>query len=889
MEIAENLPRNLSKGASYTCAFDFAGSGTSNFVGSRIRTCRRRGLESVVTRGSQDFEKNLEAAYVNDTRPMLSSCSQRKRYAIENSFWFCTWRGQVAGALFQAFQTSVEVSCKVLPSIITQKVPDKHSKIRVVIVLSVDGGPITQVEQDWMPELIKDACANISRRGYEWGDDAVCLWCRFPTMEDMVRSLGGVQNLVHDWDSAGHGKDMLGRPLNLVCIPDANDQRKYTSILRKSIAEAFNDQDEGAVKDDPVDVGLEADWPKNYVSMAELVDQFRAPILFASSPEMGLRRGVPTPVFDIEVMKISENLPKHMSRGTSFACTFDFAGSSTSRFANSRVRDVDEDGHVLRSDTDFSMSYEEAYEKDDRAALPTCSDVVRRAIENSYWFCMWFGLVSGGLMQSFQTSIDVKSATGKESLRFPGISVEKTVRVVIVASVDGGPITQVEKDHLPQIIQNVQKNVRSRGYAWGSSTRVVWCHFPACRDMVRSIAGGQNLRLVRATSYGLIELSFAPECPDFQLDKDATPALPGKLKDSVATTMADLRVYHMHTLGTAAMNGDIDSMEYIVKKYCLSAHDLTHEPASEHGNSALMCAASTGQVAATRYLLKLGADPNVAMTNPVTIPNKHSIQVKLTPVGVAGLSFVPSSVEVLKLLCEARGDANTKCAINPFLDITVLHLSVFINSPEKVRVLLDHRADPCIESTREKHYLVHEDGRRPLSHAIAFDNLAAMDALLDHGVPLNEERYMPELVVCVWPLALAYQHCRIEAAKKLLRRGADPFQRLRMPCGCTCMSAFWFLHLKLLAFWWIYFLPCGWAALLEHCRLRRVLKEGRRNYRRTRPADGAWASPGAARHEKDPTGLRDAAASEGEPAMAMIDVEAADGQALVGEPIRLAE
>eukprot|EP00928_Gymnodinium_smaydae_P004134 TRINITY_DN11437_c0_g1_i4.p1 TRINITY_DN11437_c0_g1~~TRINITY_DN11437_c0_g1_i4.p1 ORF type:complete len:987 (-),score=65.52 TRINITY_DN11437_c0_g1_i4:156-2825(-) len=889
MEIAENLPRNLSKGASYTCAFDFAGSGTSNFVGSRIRTCRRRGLESVVTRGSQDFEKNLEAAYVNDTRPMLSSCSQRKRYAIENSFWFCTWRGQVAGALFQAFQTSVEVSCKVLPSIITQKVPDKHSKIRVVIVLSVDGGPITQVEQDWMPELIKDACANISRRGYEWGDDAVCLWCRFPKMEEMVRRLGGVQNLVHDWDRPGHGTDTFGRPLSLICSPDANDRKKCRSILRCSIAKAFGDQDEGEVHLEPLNVGVEADWPKNYVSMAELVDQFQAPILFSSSPEYGLRRGVPTAVFDVEVMKIAENLPKPVSHGTSFACTFDFAGSSTSRFSSSRVRDIDEQGQMIYSDTDFSRSYEEAYEDDERPALPTCSKVVRQAVENSYWFCMWFGLVSGGLMQSFQKSVDRKSESGKKSFKLPGIISGSTVRVVIVASVDGGPITQVEKDHLPQIIQNVQKNVRSRGYAWGSSTRVVWCHFPACRDMIRSIGGAQNLRLVSATSYGLVEFSFAPECPDFQLDKDATPALPGRLKHSVATTMADLRVNHMYALGTAAINGDMDSIKYIVNKYDLGAQELTREPASEAGYSALMCAAYGGQVDVARYLLHLGADPNFSLPWPKTIPNKHAIQVHLTPVTVACSTFSPSSVDVLKLLCEARGDANTISIINPFVDATALHLAVILNNAERVRVLLEHRADPRSETTRQQHYFGNEEGRRPLIYAIVFDNRAAMDVLLNQGAPLGEDRYFPELQVCVWPMPLLYNHCRVEAAKKLLKHGANPYQKTRIPCGCSCPSPFWILHIKLLVFCWLYLLPCGWAALLEHCRLRRVLKEGRRNYKRLRPADGACGAFIAGRRDGSSIGLRDAAASEGEPVMAMIDLEAADGDGLVGEPVRLAE
>jgi len=232
MAIAENLPRFLDDKFHFCCAYDFKGSSTSRFADTRIR---RASTEGVIY-GSHDLDTEYHG-YIADDQPPLPSCSPAYRQTVENSFWFCTWWGQVSGSVLQSFQLAGTSNNEALPQIFAPALFPKAT-VRLVLILSVDGGPITQVEKSHLPTLLHGTLGNIRRRGYEWSTAAEVVWCHFPTTEDMLESMAGTPNLVHDWaNTNGVTHDVHGRPTTLTC-PQPHDlpakAKRCTGLFKPS-------------------------------------------------------------------------------------------------------------------------------------------------------------------------------------------------------------------------------------------------------------------------------------------------------------------------------------------------------------------------------------------------------------------------------------------------------------------------------------------------------------------------------------------------------------------------------------------------------------------------------------------------------------------------------
>ena len=73
--------------------------------------------------------------------------------------------------------------------------PGADPEARVVVAVSIDGGPITQVERFLIPEISSSVISDVRRRAFSWGGGATIVWVRFPTVEHMLRSLDGEVNL----------------------------------------------------------------------------------------------------------------------------------------------------------------------------------------------------------------------------------------------------------------------------------------------------------------------------------------------------------------------------------------------------------------------------------------------------------------------------------------------------------------------------------------------------------------------------------------------------------------------------------------------------------------------------------------------------------------------
>eukprot|EP00928_Gymnodinium_smaydae_P044437 TRINITY_DN29641_c0_g1_i1.p1 TRINITY_DN29641_c0_g1~~TRINITY_DN29641_c0_g1_i1.p1 ORF type:complete len:782 (+),score=128.57 TRINITY_DN29641_c0_g1_i1:174-2348(+) len=262
MGVLESLDAYLHEEAKFVLGVDFAGSTSSVHCSSRVHYVTEKG-EMIL--GAGDFDKSFGhaklkkdgtasstgyAAFDGDSRQVgaLSAALDEKKpengigarmqhFAIANSYWFTFWRGQVAGVLLSALISCKEKECGqddreelersdgdgLAIAQRTYKKKDRHGDIeegkddksvKVVIAVSIDGGPITQVEKEHIPGICRDTVANIRRRGYAWGDGAWVLWCHFPTLRDMLESLDGVDNLVHDHSFEPIARDDCGKPTN---------------------------------------------------------------------------------------------------------------------------------------------------------------------------------------------------------------------------------------------------------------------------------------------------------------------------------------------------------------------------------------------------------------------------------------------------------------------------------------------------------------------------------------------------------------------------------------------------------------------------------------------------------------------------------------------------
>eukprot|EP00928_Gymnodinium_smaydae_P042731 TRINITY_DN28737_c0_g1_i1.p1 TRINITY_DN28737_c0_g1~~TRINITY_DN28737_c0_g1_i1.p1 ORF type:complete len:174 (-),score=24.51 TRINITY_DN28737_c0_g1_i1:303-824(-) len=123
--------------------------------------------------------------------------------------------------------------------------------VKTVVCLTVDGGPITQVEKTLIPDIGKCVLSNLRMRGVPADVDCQILWCHFATMEDVLRSMDGVQNLVSDKDpsnliSLAMTTDPTGEqsftviPTTFCCKTELDERKAEESILNCSVEDALN-------------------------------------------------------------------------------------------------------------------------------------------------------------------------------------------------------------------------------------------------------------------------------------------------------------------------------------------------------------------------------------------------------------------------------------------------------------------------------------------------------------------------------------------------------------------------------------------------------------------------------------------------------------------------
>jgi len=136
------------------------------------------------------------------------------------------------------------------------------------------------------------------------------------------------------------------------------------------------------------------------------------------------------------------------------------------------------------------------------------------AIENSYQFTHWHGMVIGALTNALvgsadrpvppvDTEIDTRigkmSQASSQGLRIGAPDLSETTfkqlkaRVVVAVSIDGGVVEKVKKKFLKPICQEALQEMRRCGYPWVDNAWIVWCHFPSSGDFVDSLVGVRAL------------------------------------------------------------------------------------------------------------------------------------------------------------------------------------------------------------------------------------------------------------------------------------------------------------------------------------------------------------------------------------------------------------
>eukprot|EP00928_Gymnodinium_smaydae_P096465 TRINITY_DN8531_c1_g1_i1.p1 TRINITY_DN8531_c1_g1~~TRINITY_DN8531_c1_g1_i1.p1 ORF type:complete len:444 (-),score=73.19 TRINITY_DN8531_c1_g1_i1:1154-2413(-) len=165
---------------------------------------------------------------------------------IADGFWFQYWRGKVKGAL-----TAVTVAAPALK--VDEKIvresqafnvlgsTNESACCKVVIAVSISGGPISQVERAHVPDVARSALSDLRRRRYDWVHNTYIAWVHFESIEDMLNSMEGQRNLVLDHEADFVHKDCWGKNLAFVVTPSsasaARSGQRGASVLRRPVSE----------------------------------------------------------------------------------------------------------------------------------------------------------------------------------------------------------------------------------------------------------------------------------------------------------------------------------------------------------------------------------------------------------------------------------------------------------------------------------------------------------------------------------------------------------------------------------------------------------------------------------------------------------------------------
>eukprot|EP00928_Gymnodinium_smaydae_P044879 TRINITY_DN29954_c0_g1_i1.p1 TRINITY_DN29954_c0_g1~~TRINITY_DN29954_c0_g1_i1.p1 ORF type:complete len:1034 (-),score=157.47 TRINITY_DN29954_c0_g1_i1:360-3293(-) len=213
----------------FTSAVDFAGSTSGKFCSSRIHHVS--GGKTIY--GNEDFDRDVSAA--EDFSELDMNDSEKRAAAIAHSFWVCFWRGATQSALKSVLISMPSERYTPFPgygSNAWHKAIELGASSRTVIAVSIDGGPVTEVEKTMIPEICDNVVADLHRRAYDWANQAQVIWCCFPSVRHFLRSLDGEERLVlntdvkmkasawidrtQDWEDAPKGEGILKTDIDTI-------------------------------------------------------------------------------------------------------------------------------------------------------------------------------------------------------------------------------------------------------------------------------------------------------------------------------------------------------------------------------------------------------------------------------------------------------------------------------------------------------------------------------------------------------------------------------------------------------------------------------------------------------------------------------------------------
>eukprot|EP00928_Gymnodinium_smaydae_P094164 TRINITY_DN786_c0_g3_i1.p1 TRINITY_DN786_c0_g3~~TRINITY_DN786_c0_g3_i1.p1 ORF type:complete len:466 (-),score=48.27 TRINITY_DN786_c0_g3_i1:455-1852(-) len=357
-------------------------------------------------------------------------------------------------------------------------------------------------------------------------------------------------------------------------------------------------------------------------SLADFQETFGATFVCVSLPEYSTdasgsfaesREGG----YTAPVMRICEDLTKHLKEGVSFFNLVDFAGSSSIDLCNLRSHSIDEGRRNSA-----------------------------HGIEHSTWLAFWRGKIAGGMVSAFTAQPD-HPIKADQQLGAQGPfwrpMVLPTVRVLVALSVDGGPVSQVEKLEIPKLLRSVTSDLNRRAYQWSASCHIIWAHFPHIDGLVASLNGERNLtfdmddaRCVR-TDHSLLPTTFKYD--EDLLRENAASLLAISPQDVYGIIKSGVG-FDLDYVFACCRDGDADGVSYALAK-----KPEVLEAVNEWQKTPLMVAATWGSADVIRVLLEAKAD----VTRMQGAGPKLDLQPGATALsyGVYGRGCNPESLELL--------------------------------------------------------------------------------------------------------------------------------------------------------------------------------------------------------------------------------------------------
>eukprot|EP00928_Gymnodinium_smaydae_P086398 TRINITY_DN7048_c0_g1_i1.p1 TRINITY_DN7048_c0_g1~~TRINITY_DN7048_c0_g1_i1.p1 ORF type:complete len:590 (+),score=99.28 TRINITY_DN7048_c0_g1_i1:80-1849(+) len=401
-------------------------------------------------------------------------------------------------------------------------------------------------------------------------------------------------------------------------------------------------------------------WAKGrerWTSLADMHQILSCTFVVVSSPERGTNKS--TGKHDAETMRMIESLSSHFRENVAFVNAVDFAGSSSGDFCSKRIREVHE-GRVKTGKDDFEGGSHDLREKFPEADWPPeLKDT--NSIANSFWFCFWRGKVSGALASAFNTmpTTEYRDTRPLECMtkaaQVPSM-ISCHFRCVVALSLDGGPITQVEKREIPSICKSVMSDIARRNNKWSKHCALLWCHFATVADLLASLDGKRNLRIDHCAENQIgqdihgMPLTFCAD--DRNADDDTcTHSLFKDSLDSFINASGTDTVFL--NLQCAAKGNDLSAIKYILARH---PELINHFEKSKYfydetfiEMAPLHVACLFGNLEATKTLIEFKAD--VHLKSSVAGEPASAVLAGI----ISGTASTSGALNVLRLMVDSGG------------------------------------------------------------------------------------------------------------------------------------------------------------------------------------------------------------------------------------------